>query len=381
MIKDNEIRSVDLFVTEECNMNCDYCFHKQSPLKLDLETGKKILDKLKIMSPDNMKLNFFGGEPLLYAQLVLDLMHYSNEIWGKDNVGFNIATNGTYFDEEVFKEFLNQKMRVQFSIDGDETTQMEHRKGNFKLVTENIKKTVAMFPQDMLNVRMTITPKTVGRLSINVPFIREELGITNIMHHATMEDNWDNEILEVYEKQLNHLYHYRRFLKKNGRDIFINFIDKPLQIMNDESPSSNEFCQAGKTYVAILPNGEVYPCHRAASNRIFKLGDLLNDKPIICGMFLGIDKTRTGCDNCHAAMTCHSCPITHYLVNGDMMEPLRNNGYCNVCLIENEQARNFLSTELSDRFEKKMDAMGRVIADMAQDQDIMMRKVNKLLEE
>ena len=381
MIKDNEIQSVDLFVTEECNMNCDYCFHKQSPLKLDLETGKKILDKLKEMSPDNMKLNFFGGEPLLYPKLVLGLMHYSNEIWGKDNVGFHVVTNGTYFDEEVFKEFLNQKMKIQFSIDGDETTQMEHRKGNFKLVTENIKKTVAMFPKDMLNVRMTITPKTVGRLSINVPFIREELGITQIMHHATMEDNWDNEILEVYEKQLQQLYHYRRFLKKNGRDVFINFIDKPLQVLNDEASSTDDFCQAGKTYLAILPNGETYPCHRAASNRIFKLGDLLNDKPIIRGMFLEIDKVRTGCDHCPAVRTCHSCPITHYLVNGDLLKPLHDNGYCKVCFIENEQAKRYLSTELSDRFERKLDTMGRVIVDMVQDQDVMIQKLNKLLEE
>ena len=380
MIKPNEIRSVDLMITEECNMNCSYCFHKQSPLKLDLPNSKKILDKLKEMSPDNMKLNFFGGEPLLYPQLILEIMDYAKKLWGENNVGFHVVTNGTYFDEKVFTKFRDNKMKIQFSIDGDEKTQMEHRGGNFKLVTENIKKTVAMFPQDWLNVRMTITPKTVGRLSINVPFIREELGITQIMHHATMEDTWDDEILKIYEHQLKQLYHYRRFLKKKSYPIFINFIDKPLLTLNDEATTTIDFCQAGKTYLAILPNGEVYPCHRAASNRLFKLGSLFNDKPIIRGLFLEINKTRAGCDKCPAVKTCHSCPITHYLVNGDLMKPLKDNGYCKICFIENEQARKYLSTELADRYERKIDKVGKVVADMAEAQEEILEKLRKMEE-
>ena len=375
MIQPNEIRSVDLFITEECNMNCEYCFHKQSPLKLDLETAKQILDKLKEMSPSDMKLNFFGGEPLLYPNLVVEIMKYAETLWDKDKLGFHVVTNGTYFDEEIFSFFKSRKMKIQFSIDGDETTQMEHRKGNFKLTTENIKKTVAMFPQDWLNVRMTITPRTVGRLSINVPFIREKLGIVNIMHHATMEDTWSNETLEVYENQLNQLYHYRRFLKKQGSPVFINFIDKPLLTLNDETVNTTDFCQAGKTYLAILPNGEVYPCHRAASNRIFKLGSLLNEKPIIRGLFLEIDKERTGCSNCPAVRTCHSCPITHYLVNGDLMKPLQDNGYCKLCFIEADQAKRYLTTELADRYELKLNAVAKVVADMAEVQEAILKKL------
>jgi len=370
-LKPNEIRTIDLFVTEECNLQCDYCFHNPSASTLTVEQGKKILDEWKKLSPNNFEISFFGGEPLLYPETVLALMDYSrNVLWkdsnGKVNVGFHITTNGTYFDEAMFKKYLALGASIQLSIDGDEKTQREHRGGDPQLIYDNALKIRALFPDDKLSCRMTFTPNTVGRLSVNVTFIRETLGITRIMFHATMEDTWSKEDLDKYNAQLNNLYHYRRYLKKSYSPIDIMFIDKPLKIVNDEQPGEKDFCQAGKTYLAILPNGDVYPCHRAASKRIFKLGNMFEKRPFIRGMFLEINKDRTGCSDCQAVQTCHSCPITHYVVNGDLMHPLRKSGYCGICEIEAQQAYTFLPTELSDKFERKIDRMGVVIADMAE---------------
>ena len=64
----NEIRSIDLFITERCNMDCEYCFHPKSDSVMSLEEGKKILDRMKEISPDGLQITFFGGEPLLFPQ-------------------------------------------------------------------------------------------------------------------------------------------------------------------------------------------------------------------------------------------------------------------------------------------------------------------------
>ena len=186
------------------------------------------------------------------------------------------------------------------------------------------------------------------------------------MHHATMEDDWTEEAVEQYRYQLTQLYNYRRYCLKNDIQIEIAFIDKPLKILNGDQAPEKNFCEAGKSYMAVLPNGDIYPCHRAASSRIFKLGNIFNVKlPFIRGVFASIDKQSTGCwKNCKAATTCHSCVITHYKVNGELDKRLDK--YCQLCQVENQTAFQYIPTEISDRRDKKVDKLSQVVADLAE---------------
>jgi len=370
---ENEIKSIDLFITEQCNMECGYCFHTKRDEVLILEQGRKILERMKQISPHALQITFFGGEPLLYPETVLELAKYVRELWpdadGRHNSTFSVSTNGTYFDEQIFKQYKGLQFSMQVSCDGDEVTTMEYRKGDWKLVTENIKKMLVIFPD--LSVRMTYTPKIAGRLSINVQFLHQELGVKKITHHAVMEDDWTDEVVKAYVYQLNQLYHYRRYCLRQGIPLEIAFIDKPLKIINDEVPLDSNYCEAGKSYLAILANGDVHPCHRAASARIFKLGNIFEERPFIRGMFLSINKEYTGCwKNCPAAVTCHSCVITHYKVNNDLAQPISK--YCKVCKAEYDQALRFLPVELSDRRERMIYKIGQVLVDVAkQNEEIL----------
>ena len=356
-----KLTAIDLFITEECNMKCSYCFHKQSRNKLDLEQGKKVLNRLKEMSPDKMNITYFGGEPLMYPEVVLELSKHARTLWPKSNL--HITTNGKYFDENMFREYRKLGIEMQVSFDGDKETQDECR-GFFDIISENIKKILEIYPE--LVVRMTFTPDTVKNLAKNVVFIHG-LGVTNIMHHATMESNWDVTSLEEYSYQLKNLYNYRRFCRRRGIPLFVHFIDRTLRTINDETPTELEFCMAGKSYMAIMPDGDVYPCHRAASNRIFKLGNIFNEKrPFVRGVFRGLDKESTRCSReCEAWRTCHSCPITHFLVNKDLNKPLLDTGYCNICKIENSMATQYLPIEIADQQGKLLGDLAIVVADIA----------------
>ena len=88
---------------------------------------------------------------------------------------------------------------------------MEHRKGNWAKVVENMKKMLVIFPD--LGVRMTYTPKTVGRLAINVQFLHQEVGIQKIMHHAVMEAEID-EILPTLMRQFIKFFELQDMEKK-----------------------------------------------------------------------------------------------------------------------------------------------------------------------
>jgi uncharacterized protein len=377
-LKENEIKSIDLFITEQCNMDCSYCFHAKRDEVLSLEQGRKILERMKQISPEALQITFFGGEPLLYPQTVLELAKYARQLWpDKDRVHtstFSVSTNGTYFDEEMFKQYKELGFSMQVSCDGDEITTAEYRKGDWKLVTENIKKMLVIFPD--LSVRLTYTPKTAGRLSINVQFLHQELGVKRITHHAVMEDDWTPEAVEKYVYQLNQLYHYRRYCLRQSIPLEIAFIDKPLKTINDEVPPDSNYCEAGKSYLAVLASGDVYPCHRAASVRVFKLGNIFEERPFIRGMFLSINKEYTGCwKNCFAAVTCHSCVITHYKVNGELTQPVAK--YCQLCKAEYNQALKFLPVELSDRRERMIYKIAQVLVDVARQNEEVLAELRK----
>ena len=84
------------------------------------------------------------------------------------------------------------------------------------------------------------------------------------------------------------------------------------------------------------------------------------------GIFLKLDKDYTGCSSCDAWKTCHSCPITHYMVNKDLALPLKENGYCNICKAENYHTREYLQTELADNNERKIKNLSMVLVDVAE---------------
>ena len=363
------IDSVDLFITERCNLACKYCFHSQTDSDLTEERGKKILERLKEASPDHMTITFFGGEPMLNYDLILKLTEYAKTLWVKDSktekCAFRISTNGTIYNEEFFRKFVTIGGQIQISLDGDKETTESGRLGiDFNQVVENCLNIIKIDPRT--NCRMTFTPETVGRLAQNIEFLHT-MGFNNVMHHAVMEAPWTEELVKLYEYQLRQVYNYRRSVLRSGRKIAIYFIERDLRMLNGEEKLETDYCGAGKNYIAILPNGDVHSCHRAASARMFRLGNILSDSmPIIRGTFLDLDKKKTGCSvRCAASGTCHTCTFMHHIVNKNMMVPI--SAYCGICRVEDKMAREYLQTELNDRLERKINVVADILASFESD--------------
>ncbi len=86
-------------------------------------------------------------------------------------------------------------------------------------------------------------------------------------------------------------------------------------------------CGAGCEYVAITPEGDIYPCHQFVGNEDYKLGSLYDgtfDKEL-SGRFAGLNiYTREECRDCWARFYCSGgCSASNLLVNGDIKKPHR----------------------------------------------------------
>ena len=160
----SKITSASFLVTEDCNLNCIYCFEKTKErcnLYMSEEVAKKSIDMLinnalKEKRP-SIGVTLFGGEPTLNLKLLYFILEYGSEKTKENNLSFDldIITNGTILTDkhiEFYKEWYKTLgyLSVQLSVDGIPEVQDHNRpfkNGNTssKIVEENIKKYVELF--------------------------------------------------------------------------------------------------------------------------------------------------------------------------------------------------------------------------------------------
>ena len=128
-LKENApVKAMCLHVSHDCNLRCKYCFadegkyHTEKRELMTAETGKRAMDYLVEHSGHrrNLKLIFFGGEPLMNFEVVKEVVEYARELEKKYNkvFRFTVTTNGILLDEKKL-EYINENMsNIVLSIDG-----------------------------------------------------------------------------------------------------------------------------------------------------------------------------------------------------------------------------------------------------------------------
>jgi uncharacterized protein len=114
--------------TNECNLKCEYCFVKGdrdfAPERMTEDIAKKGLEVFAKLTEkaDSSSIAFYGGEPLLNADVVYSAMRYVRELERvgvfKCPVNITLVTNGTLIDDNTVKVLLETKTNVSVSIDG-----------------------------------------------------------------------------------------------------------------------------------------------------------------------------------------------------------------------------------------------------------------------
>lgn len=98
---------VNLHITKACNYRCRYCFAQFKHQDLPLESWKRIIDNLKA-SGMVTKINFAGGEPLVYPHFA-ELVDYAYA----QGFELSIITNGSLLlNEKCFPRRLFRKISM-----------------------------------------------------------------------------------------------------------------------------------------------------------------------------------------------------------------------------------------------------------------------------
>ena len=341
--KDNIIKAMCLHVAHDCNLKCSYCFASQGNFKgerslMSLEVGKKALKFLAKNSGNrrNLEVDFFGGEPLMNFQLVKDLVSYGREIEETYNkkFRFTITTNGVLLDEDKM-DFINENMdNVVLSLDGRKEINDNMRKtisgeGSYDIILPKFKRMVEKRGDKDYYIRGTFTSKNIDFSKDALDFYNngfkkisiEPVVTSEEMDYALREEHL-KDILEEYEKFSRDYID----IKKKDKDFY--FFHYMIDL--DQGPciiKRSIGCGAGSEYVAVTPEGELYPCHQFVGEKEFLIGNLddgiinteLRDKFKNSNVF-----TKEECSECWARFYCSGgCHANAFYAHHDISKPYK----------------------------------------------------------
>ena len=334
------VKALCLHVSHDCNLRCRYCFAGTGDfgtghrMTMDAETAKKAIDFVIARSGvrHNIEVDFFGGEPLMAWDTVTQTVDYARSLEEKYNkkFRFTITTNGLLLDEDK-RKYINENMdNCVLSLDGRREVNDEFRKtvagtGSYDTIVPKFKALVdERDPNLDYYARGTFT-------SHNLDFAEDVLSIADAgfdrlsVEPVTADPGCGYDLTEddlpKIEAEYDRLTDIMLERKKEGKPFtFFHFM-----VDLDQGPcvvKRLRGCGAGYEYVAVTPDGDIYPCHQFVGKDEFKQGSVLDQSfnMDIAQKFAGMNiYSRPKCQKCWAKFYCSGgCSAANYNMNHDM---------------------------------------------------------------
>ncbi len=336
---DLKLKSICLNVAHACNFACKYCFAKQGNYGeknalMSFDVAKRAMDYLYkgSIGRKHLEVDFFGGEPLLDFDVIKKIILYTRSTYPDKEWRFTITTNGSLLTKEIEDFLYKNDVSIVLSLDGDKQTNdsfrilpdgtgtfntifpkilsvAKHReksggyyiRGTYTSKTMDISKTVMdlhNFGFKYISLEPVVTTdKTINIEKKNLPVLRKE--------YEKLADKY----VESQDKDEWHFFHFNIDLEAGP------CIQKRIH-----------GCGAGVEYMAVSPDGSLYPCHQFDGIEEMKLGNIwdgIQNKELIeqfkKANFLFNKKE---CTDCWARFYCSGgCLANNYTMNHNIFKP------------------------------------------------------------
>ena len=339
------IRALLLNIAQICNLNCTYCAAVDSDgnrdsagtygskiTKIDTKVAEEQIRHFIAKVPDgeSFEIEFCGGEPLLYPQVIASLCRYARLMVSGRNVDiqFAINTNGTLISPQAADILAANKFHVTISLDGDPSVNDVTR------------------PTRAMKAGHSSTEQTLKGLK-NLNRVREKLGSLNVncvfgSHNwhveraydflASLELNWDRYNFNFAnnaepEKAAHYTDLYLDELKKTADKVFrlegltglakIKQFRRPLARLASQTRQHN-YCGAGKTLIQSDTRADLYVCNWFMNDPAEKVGHKTEISEASLKHYDASLITLNRCETCWARHLCGGgCMAVHKSYSGD----------------------------------------------------------------
>ena len=168
--------------TMNCNFDCPYCFESHRPGKMSPAVQDDVVAlagrMLEVSGGKNLGITWFGGEPLLAADVIESLSERLMALAKEKGAGYSagIITNGYLLNQKNIDMLARcQVSSCQVTIDGlgaahDATRHLANGGPTFERITENLRNGKIPFP---VHIRQNVQENNVDAIPEVERFVRE----------------------------------------------------------------------------------------------------------------------------------------------------------------------------------------------------------------
>ena len=335
------IKALCINIAHDCNLRCQYCFagqggYGQWRMLMSFDVARRAVDFLIAHSGprEHCELDFFGGEPLMnwhVVQQTIDYVHKQEKKHGK-KIKMSLTTNGLLLDKEKVKYLTDNHISLILSLDGrkemhDRMRPGVHGEGTYDEIVKNLQYCVANRKGEEYYVRGTLTRYNMDFTTDVIDMIDKGFPAVS-MEPVVGEDTADYSIKEEDLPRVK--AEYDRLAKlfiareEEGRPFFFFHFNMDLW-KGPCLPKRLRGCGAGHEYLAVVPNGDIYPCHQFVGREGYVLGNVyegLKNMKMMHDFRTNHVFTKPECVDCWAKFFCSGgCHANNEAFAGDIHKP------------------------------------------------------------
>ena len=268
-----------VYVTDQCNFRCVYC--PEAHLNNNLPDSKwnalyKYVERsIKEENKKIVLIDFFGGEPLLQINKILEFLERMKILSEEYNVemDFHFTSNGYLLTPEIYDKLvkLNFSYFFQITLDGFAEQHNKNRPlvngaGTWEKIVENLKYINTVDDKTRILLRTNVGPDNQHILKEFHEWANSTFTHKKFKFHIERVGRYSDRVDEAY-------------VYNNTFDELVN-----LEIQTSETVETNELFGFGilsaechvakKGFFALAVNGNVYKCE---NNYLY---DEFHDRPI-----------------------------------------------------------------------------------------------------
>jgi uncharacterized protein len=317
--------------THACNLACKYCYQGHgnvlsNTMSMDIVERTIEFIKKNAAGRKNLGVNFYGGEPLLFPDIVFHILKELRKFAEENSISLSVTftSNGTLFTEEIVENLKDYNHEVQITLCGPKEIHDAIRvdkKGNGTY--ERLMEVISLFMDHKIafHIRVDVDQENYDTMESLLKDLKERgfeglpLGFCPIGKDICYTElEWESEEVDVVSlTRLSKMAHDMGF---STNPIYIhNFIEGCSAIMDN--------------FLAIDPLGNVYKCIAAPNYAEHRFGSLDENGNLIdmnyecyCKWTLRDPLMIEECAECKFAPICAGgCALTAYAKHGDINTP------------------------------------------------------------
>lgn len=335
------VKALCINIAHDCNLRCQYCFagqggYGQWRMLMSFDVARRAVDFLIAHSGprEHCELDFFGGEPLMnwhVVQQTIDYVHKQEKKHHK-KIKMSLTTNGMLLDKEKVKYLTDNHISLILSLDGrkemhDRMRPGVHGEGTYDEILKNLQYCVANRKGEEYYVRGTFTRYNMDFTTDVEDMIDKGFPAVS-MEPVVGEDGADYSIKEEDLPRVKAEYDRlaNLFIKREeeGRPFFFFHFNMDLW-KGPCLPKRLRGCGAGHEYLAVVPNGDIYPCHQFVGREGYVIGNVyegLKNMKMMHDFRMNHVFSKPDCINCWAKFFCSGgCHANNEAYGGNIHKP------------------------------------------------------------